>query len=336
MKVFLWVFSFTIFTAGCSHQQKNSEACVENHAAMDFGSGATKALVAEVDVCQKKINKILFQEHLALALNESLEKSSDQKIPTAVAEAALPSLRNFLKQVRAYEPRKTLAVATSVFRVAKNGAEIADYFSKNLDINLKVISQREEAELGYYSVLSLGLVQDREQLIVWDIGGGSMQMYTFQKQQPLIFEGDLASVTYKNSVIEKVKKKDPRKQPSPNPLGKGYSAALKISEAHALKNVPAELQAKAPQAVWYGIGGVISYSVQNQTKAGASRIDQQELYNAFKERAQLKDSQIDSDYRITDVTNLGLVLGYMRSLKINEIKTVKASLGQGLLFRDLK
>ena len=328
--------SVLLINSGCGIIQKKKQVCVENHAAMDFGSGATKALVVEVDICQKKLGKIVFQEHLALPLNESLEKSKDEKIPQKVAEEALPRLKEFIGKVHQHHPVKIMVVGTSVFRVAKNGQEIAQFFSDNLKLNVRVISQTEEAELGYYSVLSLGQVQDPEKLIVWDIGGGSMQMYTIDKGQTQIFEGNLASVTYKNSILEKVQKKNSKKVFSPNPIGKKYPQALELSKTHALANVPEIFKKKSDQAVWYGIGGVISYSVQGQVKQGANAFTQTELYNSFKERAKLRDQDIASEYRITDVSNMGLVLGYMQALGIQDLTTVKASLGQGLLFRDLK
>lgn len=328
--------SVLLINSGCGIIQKKKQVCVENHAAMDFGSGATKALVAEVDICQKKIGKIVFQDHLALPLNESLEKSKDEKIPQKVAEEALPRLQEFVEKVRSHHPTKIVAVGTSVFRVAKNGSEIAQFFSDNLNLKVQVISQTEEAELGYYSVLSLGEIQDPEKLIVWDIGGGSMQMYTMDQGRPEIFEGNLASVTYKNSIIEKVQNKNSKKVSSPNPIGKKYSQALVISKQHALENVPELIKKKSSQAIWYGIGGVISYSVQGQVKKGSHSFTQIELYDSFKQRAKLRDKDIPSEYRITDVSNMGLVLGYMQALDIQSLTTVKASLGQGLLFKNLK
>ena len=328
--------SVLLINSGCAIIQKKKPVCVENHAAMDFGSGATKALVVEVDICQKKIGKIVFQEHLALPLNESLEKSKDEKIPQAVAESAVPKLKEFIEKVRQYRPAKIIAVGTSVFRVAKNGSEIAQFFSDQLNLKVRVISQVEEAELGYYSVLSLGLVQDTEKLIVWDIGGGSMQMYMMEKGQPQIFEGSLASVTYKNLILEKIQNKDPKKVFSPNPIGKKYLEALDLSKKHALGNVPDIFKTKSAEASWYGIGGVISYSVQGQVQQGSNTFTQDQLFKAFKQRSKLRDQDIPSEYRITDVSNMGLVLGYMQALGINSLTTVKASLGQGLLFRDLK
>lgn len=310
--------------------------CLENRAALDLGSGTTKAYVAQVDTCQKRIVKVLFEDRLALPLNEALEKSADNEIPQAVLQKAVPQIQDLLARIKAHDVKQVSAVATSVFRVARNGNQAAAQISEALKIPVKVISQDQEAELGYWSALAQKNIQNTKSLIVWDIGGGSMQMYAREHGRIHIFRGDLASVTFKNKIMQTLQFKDPRRENSPNPIGIQREAALQLAKNHAYLNVPAYFKAKAPHARWVGVGGVISMSVQRQVNPQATEFTREQLAETLKQRVKLRDEQIESEYRVSDISNLALVLGYMQALKIEKVETAQAALGQGLIFKNLK
>lgn len=314
----------------------HAKTCLENRAALDFGSGTTKAYVATVDTCEKKIVKVLFEDRLPLAFNEALEKSASKEIPEETLKRAEPQIKELLEKVRRYDIKRISGVATSVFRVAKNGRAAAQSLSQKLNVPIEVITQEQEAELGYWSALAQTGIQDTKDLIVWDIGGGSMQMYTRDGGKVRVFEGDLASVTFKNQILQVLQFKDPRQNSSPNPFFRQREAALQLAKNHAYLNVPEYFKKKAPTARWVGVGGVLSMSVQRQVDKDAHEFTQAALQRTLDTRSSLRDDQIQSDYRITDVSNLALVLGYMKALKIEKVETAQASLGQGLLFKSLR
>ncbi|UXR64000.1 hypothetical protein EZJ49_13095 [Bdellovibrio bacteriovorus] len=313
-----------------------AKPCVENRAALDLGSGTTKAYVATVDTCEKKIVKVIFEERLPLAFNEALEKSPDGTLPEKTVQEATPRIQALLGKVRTYDVKRITAVATSVFRVAKNGRAVAQRLARDLQVPVEVISQEQEAELGYWSALAQKNISDTRNLIVWDIGGGSMQMYSRDKGKVHIYEGDLASVTFKNKILQVLQFKDPKDHSSPNPIGRQREASLQLAKNHAYLNVPEFFKKMAPTARWVGVGGVISLSVQRQVNKDASEFTQAELSDVLKKRVWLNDAEINSDYRISDISNLALVLGYMQALKVEKVETAQASLGQGLIFKNLK
>lgn len=326
-----FTFLFLLFSAHAV-----ADSCLENRAALDFGSGTTKAYVATVNTCEKKIVKVLFEERLPLAFNEALEKSATREIPDETLKQAEPQIRALLEKVRRYDVKRISGVATSVFRVAKNGRAAVQSLSKSLDVPVQVISQEAEAELGYWSALAQTGITDTRNLIVWDIGGGSMQMYAREGRKVRIFEGDLASVTFKNQILQILQFKDPRQSPSPNPFYRQKEAALQLAKNHAYLNVPAYFKKNAPTARWVGVGGVLSMSVQRQVNKEAREFTRAGLSEALDVRSALKDDEIESEYRTTDVSNLALVLGYMQALRIEKVETAQASLGQGLLFKSLR
>lgn len=328
---------FLVIILTCTLLRANANPCQKNQGALDFGSGTTKALVVSVDTCEKKILEVLYEERIPLALNEALEKSSTHEIPFAIVEKEMPRLQNILNKMRTdLKVEKVLAVATSVFRVAKNGASVAKELSQKLKITIEIVSQEREAELGYWSVLAQKKISSGLAIIVWDIGGGSMQMYAYGPHEKVnIYQGNLASVTFKNKILEILQFKNPKEYSSPNPIGNQRLAALQLAKNHAYLNVPVFFKKNATKRQWFGVGGVLSMSVQKQVKKGAMEFTQEELTETLKKRSYLKDSEIDSDYRATDISNLALVLGYMQALNIPKINTVQASLGEGILFYSL-
>lgn len=314
----------------------NANPCHENRAALDLGSGTTKAYVATVDKCEGKIIKVLLEERLPLAFNEALEKSPTNEIPDVTVKEYTPRIETLLSKVKTYNVQRINAVATSVFRVAKNGQAVAKSISEKLQIPVQIITQEQEAELGFWSALAQKGITKTDNLIVWDIGGGSMQMYSQDKGKVHIYEGNLASVTFKNQILQVLQFKDPKKVSSPNPFARQREAALQLAKNHAYLNVPTYFKSKAPTARWVGVGGVISLSVQRQVQAGGTEFTQESLEKTLKVRSELSDSQIESEYRISDISNLALVLGYMKALKIEKVETAQASLGQGLIFKNLR
>lgn len=320
-----------------SWQTNAKNACQENRGAFDFGSGTTKAVVALVDVCEKKIIQIVYEERIALALNEAFEKSASQEIPFSVFEGKFSQLKNLVDKIKLeMKVTKVSAVATSVFRMAKNGKAITKQLSQKLNIPIKIITQEREAELGYWSVLaSQKSAPSQQQIIVWDIGGGSMQMYSQAAGKVHIYQGELASVTFKNKILEVLQFKNPKEHSSPNPIGGQRLAAVQLAKNHAYLNVPSFFKKNAQKSYWVGVGGVLAMSVQKQVSKEHHMFTQEALAETLKNKALLKDSEIDSEYRISDVSNLALVLGHMQALGIQKVETVQSSLGQGLLYYNL-
>ncbi|MDX9731904.1 MAG: hypothetical protein RBT63_09050 [Bdellovibrionales bacterium] len=311
--------------------------CHKRRGALDIGSGSTKALVAIVDVCvsPRRIVEVLFQDQLPVQFSEALGKSSNGMIPAPFAKEATSKIRTILNRMREFNPSTISGVATAVFRKAENGEAVVQELSDALGIPVRVISQAEEAEIGALSALAaLPVSNSTAPVIVWDIGGGSMQMWNKHDGKVELFTGDLASVSFKNKVIQEVLKKDPAEVSSPNPLGAKYHQAVPVSFKHAKQNVPDYFKKSGKNARWIGIGGVLALSVQKQVRPEERSFSQSMLRETLKRRSALNDGDIASDYRATEITNLALVLGYMQALRIPKMETVEANLSQGVVLRD--
>ena len=317
----------------------SASPCLQNRAAIDIGSGSTKIAVAEVDTCQHQIKKMLYQQQLPVAYNDALMHSTESRLPDSVISQGLDALKQEIQQARRFNPVSIEGVATAVFRNAENGANVVELFNQQTAAHIHIISQQQEALLGFASARASlkpsGLKND--DMLVWDIGGGSMQMTTWDNHNgqlaPVIYQGKLASVTLKNYIVSLLKHQPLRPDSSPNPIGNDAGNALKFVEFYASNDVDASLKRLIPHRKIIGIGGVHDYSLRQQFADKPDSYTLTQLTALADKQVTKGDNDLHGDYRATDVSNLLLVEGYMRALNIPEVTLVKASLVQGLLVR---
>lgn len=312
-----------------------ADNCWQTRAGIDMGSGATKIAVFEVNICQHQLGKVLFEDQRPVGYNDALARSANNQLDETIQQQGLTALQQLVTQARRYHPQRISGVATAVFRSASNGQAVIDRFNQQAGVQLKIISQQQEAELGFRSAkaaLHDPTLRDQD-LLVWDIGGGSMQMTAWRDQpgQPVadVYQGKLASVTLKNFIVD-VLKNQPAAQ-SPNPIGSWRPSVLRFVEFYAHNDVPPQIKQDLATRRVIGIGGVHGFSIKNQLKINDNRYDLATLEQVAKQQVWKGDSELTGDYRATDVSNLLLVEGYMRALGIKDVTVVKASLIQGIV-----
>lgn len=307
---------------------KNS--CIKRRGAFDVGSGSTKLKVADVDVCSRKVIAVIFEASEKANYEEDLKSSSNGAFSDAMIADGLQIIKKIVADASQYKPQVYFGVATSAFRNAKNARSFLNKVTKETGIPIKIIPQREEATLGFFAATAKTNTA-LSQAVVWDIGGGSMQMTTLDaKHQLLVYEGNLASVGFKNHIIQNIQKK-PASGATPNPLSQSdITTAVQFAQDTALQ-VPAGIQQKlkASNTTVIGIGGVHYYSVRKQV--GQDQYSKAELQKTLMSKAGLADDKIGGKYANTEVSNLALVYGFMEALGINTVSTAKIDMTDGIL-----
>lgn len=332
--------ALSVFTLFCSlffAASAQADRCQQIRAGLDIGSGTTKIAVARVNVCQQRIEKVLYQDQRAVAWNDALAHSADNQLSPAVTHEGAAALQQLVAHAQRFHPQRISGVATAVFRNASNGQAVIEQLQRQSGAQISIISQQQEAMLGFLSAkaaLNDPAVRD-EQLLVWDIGGGSMQMTAWRQQagKPVadIYQGRLASVTLKNFILTVLKNSPEAK--SPNPIGSWRQSVLRFVQFYATNEVSPQIKQDVAGRRVIGIGGVHGFSIRNQlpgkpnhyTLATLSQLSQQQVWKG--------DSELQGDYRATDVSNLLLVEGFMQALKMDEVEIVEASLIQGVLLQ---
>ncbi|MFP1722654.1 Ppx/GppA phosphatase family protein [Lonsdalea quercina] len=313
--------------------------CIETRAGFDIGSGTTKAMVAEVDVCHGILGNVLYQGEQPVGYNADLARSLNGELSPAIANEGLATLQSLLHAVNQWHPTRISGVATEVFRSASNGEQVIADFERNTGLSIKVLSQEQEALLGFLSAkatLNQPALSNSD-ILVWDIGGGSMQMTSFEPinghLRPVVYLGKLAAVSLKDMIIDVFQNKDLRAVTSPNPVGDQVPMILRFIRFYATTHVRPEIRLAAARKLVIGIGGVHSYSISGQLGTGRNSYRLEELKNIIGKKSLMDDSQLQGKYKATDVTNLLLVEGFMEALDIAEVHVVKASLIQGVLLQ---
>lgn len=326
--IFCVVLSYTISQQPSSQQPSE----VVRRAVFDIGSGSTKMLVADVNIKTGAIVKVIHEESEQVSYQLDLDKSKDTRFSQDIRNQGLLALSK-LKWIAIQKGATQFAgVATSAFRKAGNGQEFAIFITKVLGIYVHVITQQKEAILGYYAA-----VLDEEKksdCVVWDIGGGSMQIIALVNNKYEIYQGKVASQTLATYIIEKIQNKDVKLVNSPNPISqKDYQSALEYVKDEALKLSPALTEKfNNPNTKVLGIGGVHYYSVRVQINKDAKNYTLEELTKTLENQLGKTDAQIGGQYASTEVGNLILVKGFMEVLDIKNVKTKKSNIAHGMLF----
>lgn len=292
---------------------------------MDVGSGSTKLKVADVDICREKTVTIVFNGQIPLALKDNLKNESFS--PEFIKIAAEKILNLAGEATKHGVPlTKVVVVGTQALREAKNSPDLVATLRKS-DLHLRLITQAEEAELGHRSAVSdTGL--DPKDVTSFDIGGGSFQIVSLSPKTDII-GGHLASVTFKDHVVERIQRR-PRGT-SPNPIKQeSATRAIAFAEQYArdLKKKNSKFQF---QNTIVGVGGVFGFSIAGQL--GKSTFRTSDLEAVFPKLIARRSEEIPGDFRETESTNVLLVLGLLKGLGLenHEIVIKKANLSDGLL-----
>lgn len=331
----IFVVLLLLFFTSCSltDKQRPATECINVRAAFDIGSSTTKFKVARINTCRKKILEYLYEEDIYINFKADLKQSKIHNLSAKIMQSALTNVDRLVKKARALGAKTILAVATASSRNAKNGQLLIDRIKRETAVEIVIITQELEAHIGFEAAMAWGSL-DRNKTIVWDIGGGSMQMTMRRDDQYYTYKSKLASISFKEYVMENILgQKVTAAHSSPNPIV--YDKLLQATKfvKDSKKLIPQALlkEFKIKHTKIVGIGGVHYYSIRHQINNKRLDYTRDELAQTLKKRSGLKDSQISSKYRATEITNLSLVLGYMQALHIDHVTTVKINLCDGLL-----
>lgn len=329
-------------------KKSQNDGCLENRMALDIGSGSTKILIAQVNTCLQLIHEVYFKDSQSIKVKESL--TSSQEIPENILKQLENTIATWKKNHSHLNIKTYKGAATAVFRHAKNGSDIIHKLSQRLKISIHIIDQNKEAQLGFLSAVAQSPYKIQD-IIVWDIGGGSMQLTSYLGQGEFLYhKGQTASVSFKDLVLKL--KPTSENTTSPNPLGDKV-AVLATNEAKkiGLNTLEDDFKNAVRTKKVIGIGGVLAKSVFRQINETLKTKTLQaylpgmnpqedddlpfftdtEIDRTLKLKASWNDKQIGGDYPETDVTNLALVSGFMKALNLKKVYVVNTDLTYGLI-----
>ena len=338
----LIVFLLGFVIAGAMIAQAGSAPAIRRRCAFDIGSGETKLTAAEVISAEPHyaITKLIDKKVL-LPFARSLK---DQVIPDWLIEEAIAKLGELRSECGVLGAREYSGVATSGFRIARNAHHALARIFQETKIPLRIITGEQEAGLAFLAAAT-ALRSNGKNLVVWDIGGGSLQFS---------MSADGASAAHREYVVssghqgaelfrmEIAKRFNRRAAQAVNPL----SQAEMIQAIELARDWSRAVNSKIIQQLRrgdmrvVGLGGIHTESLVAQ--AGLRFNVPYRLYTldgvraAAQRAVNMSDQDFrkaypDNNYPESQATNLALVLGYMEGLRIKEVIPLEVTLADGLL-----
>lgn len=305
---------------------------VEIRGAMDIGSGSTNLKVAKVDPQTDKIITVLFDQSIPVPYQKHLEKSSDNTFDPEVMSQGIKAIKELKEKAHNFQVKKIVAVATAAFRKAANASQFARDIEKETGIKVLIIDQDEEGILAFRGALAQKPI-DPQQAVVWDIGGGSMQFTTLTPAGSyFIDKGKLASIPFKNAIIEQVKNQSIHNIHSPNPLNQEEmkkSLAIAIAASQSTNSFVKE-KLSNPSSHVLGVGSLFNYGVV--PLVNTTQVYKENLASAVSKLVNKGDAELGKEpLAEVAVSNPLLVVGYMEGLHVNKVEVLKVNNADGAL-----
>jgi exopolyphosphatase/guanosine-5'-triphosphate,3'-diphosphate pyrophosphatase len=323
---FLFILSFSL--------PLEAQRTTVRRAAFDIGSAAVKCTVADVDPATGDMVEIVGEFSRKVDFAEDLARSYDGNLSKEIMAKGLSALEEMKQQGLDLKARQFSAVGGKTFRTARNGRAYFVTLKEKLAFPCRITSKQQASLLCYHAV-RMSHKASEDGLLVWDIGGDVQRMTSRNEDGSMTFYvDDLASVSFKNTVIQLIQGRDINVVSSPNPVSADQvQAGLRYVRAHAEMNVPRPLADRLRRQAMtvIGIGGVHYYSIPETIGGKPAPFTRAQVAETLKKWTSKPDEAFASEYAGTRLTNLILVLGYMDALDITTVTPLKVNEAHGLL-----
>ncbi len=139
-------------------------------AAIDVGTNSVHLLVATLD--HDRHLSPLFRMKRTIRLGDSIDQKGD--LTRAAQVRLMNTLREMKKESRSFDP-VYVGAATFAFRLAHNGRTFIKSVNKLLNMDIKVISPKQEAKLVFAGIQTMFNCSKKPTVCI-DIGGGSTEL----------------------------------------------------------------------------------------------------------------------------------------------------------------
>eukprot|EP00434_Breviolum_minutum_P010151 symbB.v1.2.008959.t1/scaffold508.1/size221222/8 len=260
---------------------------LRRRAAFDIGSGATKLMIADVD--GSSVAKELFAKEIPVAFAIDWKQSSDGNLSDAIQEKGLSVLRSLIAECEANDVPQTArcAIATEVFRQAGNGAAYLEKVLKELSLPVQVLSQQQEAEIGYSTAVALS---DVPSVICWDSGGASFQITMRDADGLQGYLGGLGTGVVTSILVEDVQGQSLASKPTPNPVSSVEAEKLVVQLKSRLDEGPGWLKSSIVTA----IGGPNSMFCVAFEALGKRQYTSSDIHTVLKDIVGKSDEELSS------------------------------------------
>lgn len=148
----------------------------KNYAVIDLGTNTFHLLIAGWEQGQRSFHTVFRERRFVNLAQDGIET-----IGQAPFQRGLETLFYFKSQIKKYQVEHTVAVGTAALRTASNGKEFVGLAKKNAGIDVLLIDGDREAELIGKGVVQAIPDMGLQNLLIMDIGGGSVEFIISNK-----------------------------------------------------------------------------------------------------------------------------------------------------------
>ncbi|MCP5507778.1 MAG: hypothetical protein H7A37_05715 [Chlamydiales bacterium] len=289
-------------------------------AAIDIGMGGPKLQVAEVDIKTNKIVKLLHSQRYFVNFYEGISKDNGNRLSDKVMRQGLEAFKSAVNVAHSFKADGIVAIATASFRSASNGLEFAKEIQDETAIKIHVIDQNLEGKLAFQAVLSKIDIQP-ENLIVWDIGGGSIQFVGMASDGSYLIDcGEEGVGAFNDYIIGNIQCQNIKECKTPNPMSDSdvlraqtyaYSLSQKVSTS-----ISDKLKDSSTKVV--GAGSVFGHGIAATVGKNAFCFD--DIAAVVQGLAGKTDADFDGgDFAFCEGSNTILAFGVMQGLGIEKM-----------------
>lgn len=149
-------------------------------AVLDIGSNSIKILIATRSA-EGAITPL--RTHTIDARISAGISKSDPRLTEEGMARGLGAIRSLLELAAAYSPQRTVLVATSAVRDARNGAEFCARIREATGHDIRILTGEEEANLIGRGLTCDPALHDLRDFYVFDLGGGSLECLAFRSRR---------------------------------------------------------------------------------------------------------------------------------------------------------
>lgn len=140
-------------------------------AVVDIGTNSTRLLIADVDAAMGSVFERVRRSEVT-RLGAGVDATGT--LSDEAAQRVYATLSEYRREIDRQQVEANMAVMTSAVRDASNGTEFARSVRERFDLDARILSGDEEAQLTFAGAMSTRGA-GAEQTVVIDIGGGSTE-----------------------------------------------------------------------------------------------------------------------------------------------------------------
>eukprot|EP00435_Cladocopium_sp_Y103_P031092 s701_g7.t2 len=242
------------YAAGSQSSRPSSARSARSRANWSVQSTPARSVVGNIR-CDQLISRHLpereelFAKEIPVAFAIDWRQSSDGNLSDAIQDKGLSVLRSLVAECEAHgvPPAARCAIATEVFRQAGNGAAYLEKVLKEVSLPVQVLSQQQEAEIGYSTAVALADVPDS--VICWDSGGASFQITMKDGDGLQAYMGGLGTGVVTSILVQDVQGQSLSSKPTPNPVSSSEAEKLVTQLKSRLDEGPKWLKSSKVTAI---------------------------------------------------------------------------------------